>query len=83
MNLREGKPKATVRSMSVREFKSALDRMNAAERAEIAAHLRILRWKETPNLAEDLSRAHARMDAGRKVTQEEVDRHLAERQTAK
>lgn len=65
--------------MSVREFKMALEQMTAAERAEIAGHLRILRWKETPNLAEQLGRAHAQMDAGHKVTQEEVERHLADR----
>jgi hypothetical protein len=69
--------------MSVREFKSALERMSAAERAEIAAHLRILRWKETPHLAEELASAHAKMDAGRKVTEEDLERYLANRRASK
>jgi hypothetical protein len=69
--------------MSVREFKSALDKMSAAERAEIAAHPRILQWKQTPNLAEELAQAHARMDAGHKVTEEELERHMIERRAGK
>jgi hypothetical protein len=49
------------------------------ERAEVAAYLRILRWKETPGLANDLARAHADMDAGRKVTQEQVEQFVTSR----
>ena len=63
--------------MSVQEFKAGLDNMTGMERAQVAGHLRILRWKETPGLADELARAHAAMDAGRKVTQEQVEKFVA------
>ena len=57
--------------MSVQDLKAALDQMSAIELAQIKGHLRILRWKNTPGIAEELARAHAAMDAGKKVTQEQ------------
>ena len=69
--------------MSVKELKSALDQMSAAERAQVAGHLQILRWKETLGLADELARAHAAMDAGRKVSQEQVGRFVASRRAGK
>jgi hypothetical protein len=70
-------------SVSVQDFKVALEKMDAAQRAEVAGYLRILEWKETPGLAEKLAEAHARMDRGRKVTQEQVENYLAERRAKK
>lgn len=69
--------------MSVQEFKASLDEMSAMERAQVAGHLRILRWKETLGLADELARAHAAMDAGRKVQQEKVEEFVAARRAAK
>jgi hypothetical protein len=69
--------------MSLQEIKSALDGMGARERAEVAAHLRILRWKETPGLGDELARAHAAMDAGRKVSQEQIEEYVVARRTKK
>jgi hypothetical protein len=69
--------------MSVQELKVSLDQMSAIERAQVAGHLRILRWKETPGLADELARAHAAMDAGRKVSQERVEEFVAARRAAK
>ena len=70
-------------AVSVQEFKAALDRMSAAERAQVAGHLKILRWKETPGLADQLARAHAAMDEGRKVSQEQVEQFVAARRASK
>jgi hypothetical protein len=69
--------------MSVQELKGSLDQMSAPERAQVAGHLRILRWRETPGLADELARAHAAMDAGRKVSQEQVEQFVAARRAAK
>ena len=69
--------------MSVQEFKAGLDHMTAVERAQVVGHLRILRWKETPGLADELARAHAAMDAGRKVTQEQVEEFVAAQRSKK
>ncbi len=70
-------------TVSVQELKASLDEMSAMELAQIAGHLRILRWKETPGLADELARAHAAMDAGRKVQQGKVEEFLAARRAAK
>lgn len=65
-----------VSPVSIQEIKGELDRMSAVERAQIQGHLRILRWKESPKLAERLTQAHATMDEGRKITSGEIDTHL-------
>jgi len=67
-----------VPSVSIKEIKSELDRMSAVDRAKIHGHLRILRWKESPTLAERLTQAHTAMDQGRKITAEEIDAHLVQ-----
>ena len=69
--------------MSVKEIKVELDRMSAPERAQVQGHLRILRWKESPDLSGRLTRAHEAMEAGRKVTAEEIEAHLRQRRAAK
>ncbi len=51
--------------------------MNAAERAEIERQLRVLRWADTPDLAKRLQSVHERMDAGHKVSQEELEAKVA------
>ena len=62
--------------MSISEIKSELDRMTASQRAEIQGHMRILRWKETSNLADSLADAHRRIDAGSVVSEDVVETHL-------
>jgi len=57
--------------------------MNAEDRAQIAGHLRILSWKESPGLAQELAASHAAMDAGKKISQEQVERFMAERRGGK
>lgn len=69
--------------MSVQDFKAALDQMSLVELAQIEGHMRILRWKKTPGLADELARAHAAMDAGKKVTQEQVEALMASKRQAK
>lgn len=53
--------------------------MSAMERAEISRHLRLLKWAEDPETPKRLADAHAAMDAGRKVSQEQVEALIAER----
>jgi hypothetical protein len=59
--------------MSLGELMQQLERMNAAERAEVSRHLQLLRWKEDPETPRRLAAAHARMDAGQKVSQEQFE----------
>ncbi|MEO7413426.1 MAG: hypothetical protein ABIZ81_08715 [Opitutaceae bacterium] len=65
--------------MSVAEVKKEIKRMSAVERTELASHLRLLKWIEDPETPKRLAVAHAAMDAGRKVTQEQVEALIAER----
>jgi hypothetical protein len=67
--------------VSIKEIKGELDRMSAVERAQVQGHLRILRWKESPKLAERLTQAHATMNEGRKITSEELEAHLQQLRT--
>lgn len=53
--------------------------MTPADRAEVERRLRLLRWKNDPEMPARLAAAHARMDAGQKVTQEELERYMANR----
>ena len=66
--------------MSVAEIKEEIRHMNAADRAEVQRHLRLLKWSEDPETPKRLAAAHAAMDAGRKVTQEQVEAFMAGRQ---
>jgi hypothetical protein len=65
--------------MSLAEVKEEIKRLSAVERAEVASHLRLLKWMEDPQTPKRLAAAHAAMDAGRKVTQEQVEAMIAER----
>ncbi len=65
--------------MSVAEIKEELRRMNAVERADIYRHIRLLKWSEDPETPKRLAVAHNAMDAGRKVTQAQVEALMAER----
>jgi hypothetical protein len=65
--------------MSVAEIKEEIRRMSAMERVEVERHLRLLKWSEDPETPKRLAVAHAAMDAGRKVTQEQVEAFIAER----
>lgn len=69
--------------MSINEIKVELDRMSAAERAQVQGHLRILRWKESSNLSERLTQIHAKMDSGKKVTAETIEAHVLQLRTKK
>ena len=65
--------------MSLGEIKEEIRQMSAVERAEVQRHLRLLNWSEDPETPKRLAAAHAAMDAGRKVTQEQVEAFIAER----
>ncbi len=65
--------------MSLAEVIEEITRMSPADRAEVERRLRILRWENDPETPARLSAAMARMDAGQKVTQEEVERYMAEK----
>ena len=60
-----------------------MDQWSAVEFARSTGQARIQRWKETPGLADELARAHATMDAGRKVSQERVEEFVLSRRAAK
>lgn len=62
--------------MSLAEVIQEIVRMTSAERQEVEGHLRLLRWKEPPGLAERLAAAHARRDAGQNVTSDELEAML-------
>jgi hypothetical protein len=65
--------------MSLTEIIEEITRMTPADRAEVERRLRLLRWKNDPETPARLDAAMARMDAGQKVTQEELERYLANR----
>jgi hypothetical protein len=65
--------------MSVAEIKEEIRQMSAVERAEVFRHLRLLKWSEDPETPGRLAAAHAAMDAGRKVPQEQVEALIAAR----
>ncbi len=56
--------------------------MSAVERAEVERQLRIMRWADTPNLADRLGQVHAAMDDGKKVSQDELEGLVAARRQA-
>ena len=66
-------------NMSLAELKQEVTALSLAERAQLEGHLRLLRWKERPGLAEHLAVANRRMDAGDKVTEEQLQSLLAQR----
>jgi len=68
--------------MSLAEVIQEIVRMTPAERQEVDGQRRLLRWKETPGLAERLAAANARMDAGQKVTSVELEASLRAKETA-
>ena len=68
--------------MSLAEVIQEIVRMTPAERQEVEGQLRLLRWKETPGLAERLAAANARMDAGQKVTSIELEALLRAKEAA-
>ena len=65
--------------MSLAELKQEVAALNPVERTQLEVHLRLLRWKERPGLAEHLAEINRRMDAGQKVTQEQLGEFLAQR----
>ena len=58
--------------MSLAEIKAELKTMNRTERMTLVEYLEILNRLDDPNVREEVSAAMQRMDAGRKVTEEEV-----------
>ncbi|MFA6961043.1 MAG: hypothetical protein WC205_09850 [Opitutaceae bacterium] len=68
--------------MSLAEVIQEIVRMTPAERQEVEGQLRLLRWKETPGLAERLAATNARMDAGLKVTSVELEAMLRAKEAA-
>lgn len=63
--------------MSLTEIIEEITRMTPADRAEVERRLRLLRWKNDPEMPARIDAAMARMDAGQKVTQEELERYMA------
>ena len=65
--------------MSPAEIKAELKTMSRAERMTLAEYLEILNRLDEPSVREEVNAAMKRMDAGRKVSEEEVlaaDRRL-------
>ncbi len=58
--------------MSVMEIKAELGRLTPTELSEVESHLRLIRWKGEAGLPDRLSAAHARIDEGKLVTQEQL-----------
>ena len=58
--------------MSLAEIKAELKTMNRDERMTLVEYLEILNRLDDPNVRQEVSAAMHRMDAGRKVTEEEV-----------
>jgi hypothetical protein len=58
--------------MSLAEIKAELKTMNRAERMTLVQYLEILNRLDDPKVHGEVSAAMQRMDAGRKVTEEEV-----------
>ncbi|HEY9250094.1 MAG TPA: hypothetical protein VIO38_13220 [Rariglobus sp.] len=61
------------------EIKAELARLTLAERAEVHKYLKALRWLEDPAMPARVDAAMARMDAGEKVTAEELKRRFADK----
>ena len=58
--------------MSLNEIKAELKTMNRAERVTLAEYLEILNRLDDPKVRVEVSDAMQRMDAGRKVTEQEI-----------
>ena len=58
--------------MSLAEIKAELKTMNRAERLTLVEYVEILNRLDEANVREEVNAAMQRMDAGRKVTEEEV-----------
>ena len=67
--------------MSLAELKQEVTALSQVERAQLEGHIRLLRWKDRPGLAEQLAESNRRMDAGQKVTEEQLHRLLAQRKS--
>jgi hypothetical protein len=65
--------------MSLTEVIEEITRMSPADRAEVERRLRLLRWKNDPDTPARIDAAMARMDAGGKVSAEEVERLIEKR----
>lgn len=69
--------------MSLAEIKVETRRMSAEELQELEKMFRIQRVVTAPGYRERIAQAHAEMDAGRKVTQEELEASIARRRSEK
>ena len=58
--------------MSLAEIKAELKTMNRAERLTLVEYVKILNRLDEGNVREEVSDAMQRMDAGRKVAEEDV-----------
>lgn len=59
-------------TMSLAEIKAELKTMNRAERLTLVEYVEILNRLDDANVHEEVNAAMRRMDAGRKVSEEEV-----------
>lgn len=69
--------------MSLAEIKEEILRLSPEELLEVEKLIRIQKVVTAPGFRERIARAHAEMDAGRKVTQEQVEAFVAERRAKK
>lgn len=69
--------------MSVAQVIEGIRQLSPKEREEVENILRILKVVEAPGYRERIAQAHAEMDAGKKVSQAEVEAYLAKRDQKK
>ena len=68
--------------MSVQEINVQLEKLTPEELAEVEKRVRILRVVTAPGYAERIAAAHRRMDAGHKLTEEQLEAAIAARRAA-
>lgn len=69
--------------MSLAEVKEEIQRMSAEELLEVEKILRIQRVVKSPGYRERITRSHAEIEAGKKVTQEQVEAFAAQHRLKK
>jgi hypothetical protein len=65
--------------MSVREIQTQLTQLSPQELADVARFLDTLRDTHSPEFSRELGQRHRDMDAGRKISESELARILADK----
>ncbi len=63
--------------MSVQEIQTQLTKLSPQELGAVARFLDTLHESHSPDFAREMGTRHCEMDAGRKVSEAELSRHLA------